>query len=61
MREKIIPFVEVTCSYCGGIAPHSGFYYRGIIADIREATKDWVHEDGTTYCPTCWARHLEED
>lgn len=60
MKQKITPWVDISCGMCGGLAAHSGFYYRGIITALQKETKDWVYEDGINYCPDCWKRHLED-
>lgn len=60
MKQKIIPWVDITCSMCGTMAVHSGFYHRGIVTELQKETKDWVYEDGVIYCPSCWKKHLED-
>lgn len=55
MNKKIVPFVTVMCCRCGEVAEGSGFYYRGIIAAIDKATKDWIYSEeiAGVLCPKC--------
>lgn len=52
---KIRPNVwcDITCSQCGAMANGSGYFYNGIIKELRNNTKDWVDNDGTVLCPYC--------
>ena len=52
-KNKIIPWVDVTCCICGCMAEHSGYYYRGIIGDLEKDTKNWYIDTGGSYCPDC--------
>lgn len=58
---KITPWVDITCSNCGCLAEGSGYYHRGIITELQNNTKDWHEEDGSTYCPECWAGLFAEE
>lgn len=56
MKPLARPQVEVFCKYCSRIAKSSGYYYRGIIGELQQETKDWYIEDnkGTdAVCPEC--------
>lgn len=52
-KEKIIPWVDVTCCKCGCMAEHSGYYYRGIVGDLEKDVKDWVKVGADCFCPSC--------
>lgn len=52
-KNKIVPWVDVTCCKCGCMADHSGYYYRGIIGDLKKVTKNWYIDTSGRYCPDC--------
>ncbi len=59
--QKIVPWVDVTCNKCGRLADHSGYYYRGIIAELKRDTKYWTVDDVYgTICPYC-KKKLDEE
>lgn len=59
--QKIEPWVDVTCGKCGCLAFGSGYYYRGIITELRRSTRNWIVDDVYgTICPDCKADLKEE-
>ena len=60
MNKKIIPWVDISCSRCGTLADGSGYYYRGILTELRKGTKGWTIDDVYgTICPRC-KKELDE-
>ena len=59
--KKILPWVDVTCAYCGCLADGSGYYHKGIISQLKKSTKNWkIDETGACVCPNCFKEREEE-
>lgn len=60
-KKKIVPWVDITCGKCGCLADHSGYYHKGIIAELKRDTKDWTVDDVYgTICSGC-KKELDEE
>lgn len=53
MKKNII-FCEVTCSHCGCLAGHSGYYSPERIKALKAETQNWIDEkEHGILCPEC--------